>query len=384
MSFGWPLALLFGLVVPAMLGMYLLALRRRRPSAVAYSSLALLRAAVPRRTRWRRHLPVALLLVSLALLAVASARPAVTSEVALGQSTVVLALDESGSMCSTDIYPNRIAAAQTAARKFVDSLPGGTLAGLVEFNGFAEIAVPPTTQRAPLDQALANLSVGPGTAIGAAILQAIDAIAEVDPKVQPISNAVSISPLVPQGSGGSATSDSLPAGTPKPGLHGYAPDVIVLLTDGANNRGITPFQAVPYAISRGVRIYTIGFGTTNPGPLECTPQEVSGELSAGGFGVTGGGGGQFAGSGGGFGPGYSGGQNPLVADLPPLREVSKATGGVSYDAQNESALTKVFANLPKAIAVQKERHEISWFFAALAALLALLAAAASIRFSPYP
>jgi Ca-activated chloride channel homolog len=381
MSFGWPFALLLILVVPAMLGIYLLALRRRRPSAVAYSSLDLLRAAVPSRKRWRRHLPIALLLVSLALLAIASARPAITSEVALGHSTVVLALDESGSMCSTDVSPNRIAAAQTAARKFVDSLPGGTLAGLVEFNGFAEIAVPPTTERAPLDQALDNLSVGPGTAIGAAILQALDAISEVDPKVQPISNAVSNSPLVPQGS---ASSDSLPPGTPKPGLHGYAPDVIVLLTDGANNRGITPFQAVPYAVARGVRIYTIGFGTTDPGPLECTPQQMSGELSAGGFGISGGGGGSFVAGNGGFGPGYAGGQNPLVADLPPLREVSKATGGVSYAAQNESALAKVFANLPKAIAVQKERHEISWFFAALAALLALLAAAASIRFSPYP
>jgi Ca-activated chloride channel family protein len=383
MSFGWPLALLFALVVPAMLGIYLLALRRRRPSAVAYSSLELLRKAVPRRTRWRRHVPIALLLISLAFLAVASARPEITSEVALGQSTVVLALDESGSMCSTDVSPNRISAAQTAARKFVDSLPGGTLAGLVEFNGFAEITVAPTTTRAPLDSALSNLSVGPGTAIGTAILQSLDAIAEVDPKVQPVNNAVSSTPVVPeqQGFGGSGTSDLLPAGTPKPGVHGYVPDVIVLLTDGANNRGITPFQAVPYAVSRGVRIYTIGFGTTHPGPLECTPQEMSGELSAGGFG---GGGGLGGGGGGGFGPGYAGGLNPLVADLPPLQEVSKATGGVSYAAQNESALAKVFANLPKEIAVQKERHEITWFFAALAALLALAAAAASIRWSPYP
>jgi Ca-activated chloride channel homolog len=383
MSFRWPLALLVALVVPAMLGIYLLSLRRRRPNAVAYSSLELLRNAVPRRTRWRRHLPIALLLVSLAFLAVASARPEITSEVALGQSTVVLALDESTSMCSTDVSPNRVGAAQIAARKFVDSLPGGTLAGLVEFNGFAQIAVAPTTTRAPLDSALANLSVGPGTAIGTAILQALDAIAEVDPRVQPISNAVSSTPVVPeqQGFGGSGTSDSLPAGTPKPGQHGYVSDVIVLLTDGANNRGITPFQAVPYAVARGVRIYTIGFGTTHPGPLECTPQEMSGELSAGGFG---GGGGYGGGGGGGFGPGYAGGLNPLVADLPPLQEVSKATGGVSYDAQNESALEKVFANLPKEIAVQKERHEISWFFAALAGLLALAAAAASMRWSPYP
>ena len=101
----------------------------------------------------------------------AAARPQITSDVPFGHSTVILALDESGSMCSTDVVPNRIVAAATAARKFVDSLPSTTLAGLVEFNGFAEIAVAPTTDRTRLDQAIETLSVGPGTAIGSAILR---------------------------------------------------------------------------------------------------------------------------------------------------------------------------------------------------------------------
>jgi Ca-activated chloride channel family protein len=385
-SFTWPFALLLALVVPVLLGAYLFSMRRRRRRAVTYSSLALLRSALPRRSRWRRHFPIAALLASLAVLAVAAARPEVTEETPLGHTTVVLALDESGSMCSTDVLPNRIGAAQTAALKFVNSLPSATLAGLVEFNGFAEIAVAPTTDRGTLDQALDGLSVGPGTAIGSAILQALDAIAEVDPKVQPVSSAISNSPIAPAAAnGGIANSNSTngsSSATPKPGKNGYVPDVIVLLTDGANNRGITPLQAVPYAVARGVRIYTIGFGTTDPGPLECTPQEMSGELAPGGVGGGNLNGGQFS-PGSAF-SGSFGGQNPLVADLPPLRQVSRLTGGVSYRAQDESQLAKVFATLPKEIGVQKEREEITWLFAALGGLLALVAAAASLRWAPYP
>ncbi|MGA2531126.1 MAG: VWA domain-containing protein [Acidimicrobiales bacterium] len=371
MTFIWPLALLVALVVPVLLGVYLLAMRRRRSKSVAYSSVALLRSALARPLRWRRHLPAALLFLSLALLAVAAARPEITSDVPFGHSTVVLALDESGSMCSTDVAPNRITAAQMAARKFVDSLPRTTLAGLVVFNGFAEIAVGPTTARTGLDQAIENLSVGPGTAIGSAILEALEAIAEVDPEVKPVASDIADNPLEP---GSSSTGDGTPGATTKPGKGGYVPDVIVLLTDGANNRGITPFQAVPFAVARRVRVYTIGFGTTHPGPLACTPQQMAGELAGGFSGGTYGR--SFR-----FGPGMP---NPLVADLPPLRQVSQLTGGVSYSARNGSQLAKVFASLPKEIGVQKERREITWVFAFLGALLVLLAAAASLRWAPYP
>ncbi len=110
MSFIWPAGLLLLLTVPLALGIYWLVLRRRRRQAVTYSSLALLRAAVPRRSRWRRHVPIALLLLGLAVLAVASARPQITSKVPKSQTTIILALDESGSMCSTDVYPDRLSA----------------------------------------------------------------------------------------------------------------------------------------------------------------------------------------------------------------------------------------------------------------------------------
>lgn len=206
MSFTWPAALLVGLAVPLVLATYILAARRRRRHAVTYSSLALLRKALPRRSRWRRHIPVALLLSALALLAVASARPQLTSDVPVAKTTIILALDESGSMCLTDVLPNRLTVAQHAACEFVDAQPKGTQMGLVVFAGYAELAVPPTTDRNALDKALDNLSTSPGTAIGAAILKSLDAIAEVDPDVQPIGNAVSSAALAqPTAPGGPLT-----------------------------------------------------------------------------------------------------------------------------------------------------------------------------------
>ena len=390
MTFIWPAGLLLLLAVPLALGIYVRAQRRRRPQAVTYSNLSLLRAAVPRRSRWRRHVPIALLLVSLAVLAVASARPQLTTDVPLSQTTIILALDESGSMCSTDVYPDRLTAAEKGAREFVNSQPSGTRIGLVAFSGFAELAVAPTRDRAVLDRAIGNLSTNPGTAIGAAILQSLNAISQVDPQVEPVGNAVlNAASAISAPSGGLGSPSNLgstsnvangsagTSGTEKPGKHGYAPDVIVLLTDGANNRGITPLQAVPYAVARRVRVYTIGYGTTHPGPLKCTPQQGGFYFSSGNFGSGG-----FAGGGaGGF---TYGGSFPLVADLPPLQQVSRLTGAQSYTARDESQLKKVFADLPKHILVSRQRHEVSADFAALGALFALAAFGAATRWSPRP
>jgi Ca-activated chloride channel family protein len=390
-SFTWPAALFVALAVPLVLGIYLWAARRRRRQAVTYSSIALLRKALPRRSRWRRHIPVALLLASLAILAVAAARPQLTSDVPVGKTTIILALDESGSMCLTDVLPNRLTVAQDAARKFVDAQPKGVQMGLVLFAGYAELAVPPTTDRGALNGALDDLSTSPGTAIGAAILKSLDAIAEVDPQVQPIGNAVSSAALGPYGVAGGpggpggAPASGSPAAT-KPPKGGYVPDIVVLLTDGANNRGITPLQAVPYAVARRVRIYTIGFGTTHIAPFKCSPQQQGGFAPSGGFGPGGGfgGGGYGGGPYGGGGIGIPGGGARLVADLPPLRQVSRLTGGASFTAKDASELNTVFANLPKHVAVEKERHEVTATFAILGALLALAAIGASIRWAPYP
>ena len=386
MSFAWPFALLLVLAVPLVLGLYVAALRRRRRQAISYSSVALLRAAVPPRTRWLRHVPVAALLAAVGVLAIASARPELTRDVPAQKTSIILALDESGSMCSTDLLPDRLAVAQRGALQFVNSEPSGTQIGLVLFNVFAELAVPPTTDRGTLDHALDNLTTGPGTAIGAAILQSLDAIAQVDPQVKPVANSVLGAEATPsqlRGASGSSGSASGTTGTAaKRGSEGYVPDIIVLLTDGANNRGITPLQAAPFAAARRVRIYTIGYGTTHPGPLECTPQQQGGFGGGGGGGGFGGGGfGSRSFGGGGFGGGSG---NPLVADLPPLKEVSRLTGGKSYTARTASQLSQVFADLSKEVSVQKEHDEVTAEFAIIGALLALAAFAASIRWGAHP
>jgi Ca-activated chloride channel family protein len=383
-TFTWPLALLLVLAAPLLLAIYLLSLRRRRRQAVRYSSVALLRSVIPRRSRWKRHLPVALLLASIALLGVGAARPQRTETVSSSHTSVILALDVSRSMCATDVSPNRITVAQQEAKDFVEHQPAGGHTGLVVFAADAQLAVPPTTDRGALTRAIDNLSTESGTAIGAAILKSLDAIAEVDPAVKPVGD-------VPEGTGpgqdgsdsetGSAPAPPTPSTTAPPaklpGAGGYAPDVIVLLTDGANNRGIAPLDAVPYAVDRKVRVYTIGFGTTQIASLACTAAQLGGEESDGV--------GAFGGFGSGsFGLGPTFGRSPLRADLPTLQQVAQRTGGIAYTAADASQLHKVFATLPKDVSVSRERHEISSTFVALGALFAVLAIGASIRWSPYP
>jgi Ca-activated chloride channel homolog len=360
MSFAWPLALLSLIVAPALLGAYWWMQRRRRKQALRYSSVALLRSVLPRRNRWQRHLPVALLLTSLVALAVAAGRPHMVRDVPHARTSVVLAMDVSGSMCATDVRPNRLAVAQKAAREYVEDQPKGVRMGLVVFSGFAELTVPPTTDRKVLATAIESLTIGRGTAIGAAMLKALDAIAEANPAVAPVGDAAE-------------TADAPPEALP--GAGGYMPDIVVLLTDGASNRGIDPLNAVPYAVERGVRVYTIGFGTPYPADRSCSRAQLGGRV----FEPRG-----FGGSGGGFGGGGWGGGFRLGADIPTLQAIAKQTGGTYHGAQGADQLRDVFSGLGKDVATQKQPTEITWLFAALGALLAAAAIATSIRWSPYP
>ena len=362
MTFVWPLALLSLLIVPVLLGMYWWSQRRRRKQAVRYSSVALLRSVLPKRKRWQRHLPIALLLAALVALGISAGRPHVVREVPIARTSIILALDVSRSMCSTDVKPNRLAVAQEAARAFVEKQPQGVRMGLVVFSGFAELTVPPTTDRKTLVDAIDGLTTGHGTAIGSAMLKGLDAIAEANPNVAAVGDAPETEP---------PPSGSTPSSPP---VNGFVPDIIVLLTDGANNRGIEPLDAVPYAVERRVRVYPIGFGTAKPSPPSCTRQQLGGDVfDAGGFG----------GGGGGFG-GFGGRRGFLVADEPTLKAVAKQTGGTYHGAKDADQLSKVFANLPKEVATQKQPTEITWMLAALGALLAAAAVAASMRWSPYP
>jgi Ca-activated chloride channel homolog len=365
MLFAWPLALLALLVLPVLVAAYVWQLRRRRRRAVRYSSVALIRAAAPPRAAWRRHAPFALLVAALAVLGVAAARPQLSADVPVSRSALILALDVSGSMCATDVTPNRLTAAQAAVRDFVQAQDASTSIGLVLFAGFAQVAVAPTTDRAPLLRAIDSLTTGRGTTIGAAILKSVDAIAEINPDVAPVDPAL--------GSGAAQPGPSpTPAPTPPTRPPGsYAPEIVVLLTDGANTRGIGPVEAAGIAAQRGVRVYPIGFGTRNPTSMVCTAAQL------GSRGV------EFGGYGGGFGGGGVG-RNYLVADEATLRQVADVTGGQYFAAGDADRLQRVLADLPRTVATQHRDIEVSVALVGLAILLLLSSVGAAARWTAFP
>jgi len=154
------------------------------------------------------------------------------------------------------------------------------------------------------------------------------------------------------------TGVDLPTGS-SGALTDFEPDTIVVLTDGANTQGVDPVTAAKQAAARRVRIYTIGFGTTEPAPFVCTPDQLGG---GGGFG----GGGRFGGGGG-------GGRNAQEIDEDVLTQVASITGGKYFQAKDAKALNDVFKNLPNAIVLQHKRSEITVWFALVGALFVLVA-----------
>jgi Ca-activated chloride channel family protein len=347
MEFLWPGFLFLLALVPVLVGLYIWMLRRRK-FAVRYSSLELVRAALPKKSNWRRHLPVVLFLLGLTSLIIALGRPVAILNVPTNQTTIILTIDVSGSMRSRDIQPSRLQAAEEAAFSFVQHQKSTTQIGLVAFSSFAELIQPATTDQAALQAALDSLTVGRRTAIGSGILVALDAISQVDKNVAP------------------SITDTQPGMEPKPVPKGdYAPDIIVLLTDGDSNAGPDPIAAAQQAVDRGVRVYTIGFGTVNGPNASQSP--------FGGFGNFPGGGGGF------FGGGGRMGLNETM-----LRQVAAMTGGTYHLASSASQLESVFAGLPTYLIIKHEVVETSVLFVALGALLAGIAILLSLIWRPLP
>lgn len=366
MTFALPYALLGLLSVPVLVAAYLWQLRRRRRNAVRFSNVALIRAVVPRQRMWRRHVPLALVLGSLVLLGLAAGRPQVRAQVPISSSAVILAVDVSGSMCATDVDPNRLAAAQEAVRRFIDEQDDRTRIGLVVFSGFAQVAVAPTTDKDDLRKAVDGLTTGRGTTIGAAILKSIDAISEINPSVAPADtgDGTGEGPDSPSPTPGSP-------GTPAPDKAKTVPEIVVLLTDGANTRGVTPEDAAIQAAARGVRVFPIGFGTTEPTQMVCTSDQLGGGL--------------FDGPPGGFGGGLGpGGRNFLVVDEAALQTVARTTGGEYFKASDADQLQGVLNDLPKHVDVQERDVEVSVAFAGLAALVLLLGLWLAGRWTAHP
>lgn len=366
MTILWPYVLLLLFFIPLLIAAYLWLLRRKRKFAVRYASLSLIRAALPKRRRWRQHLPFALFLLSMSSLIIAVSRPQAVVEVPLSRTTIILALDVSRSMCSIDVEPNRLTVAQEAATAFIEDQVDGTQIGIVAFAGLAELTVPPTTDKKALIDAINGFTTSLGTAIGSATLKSIDAIAQINPDVP--SSGVDASKQTDQ--------DSLLASDE------YVPDIIVLLTDGANSQGVNPIRAAEFAADRRVRVYTIGFGTDDPIDMVCTPQQLGSDAFNfnGGFGGAGFGGSGFGGGGGNF----DGFRRFLVIDEPTLQGIADITGGTYYRAENASQLLDVFLNLPTQLVLQEEKLELSVAFSALGALLATLAIGLSLLWNRYP
>jgi Ca-activated chloride channel family protein len=353
MTFLWSGFLYLLALSPALVIIYVWILRRRRRFAVHYSSLSLLRDVSPRRSQWRRHLPFGLYMIALAGLVLALSRPVSIVTVPAAQTTIILAIDVSRSMCSTDIEPTRLQAAEAAATAFIQTQRPNTQIGIVAFAGFAELIQPPTSNRDALEEAIQSLLTGRRTAIGSGILKSLDAIAEVDKTVAP--SLPDTSPEI--------TMTPVPKGA-------YAPDIIVLLTDGVSNTGPLPLDAAQRAVDRGVRVYTIGFGTASGSELaSCQSSDPSG---FGGFGGLGGG---FAGGGGAFRRGI---------DELTLKHISDMTGGTYYPASSARELDAVFQRLPTYLIAKHETSEVSVFFAAGGTLLAAVAIALSFAWHPLP
>ena len=343
MTFLWAELLPVLLLVPALVALYAWARRRRRPPAARYSSVSLLLAAGPSRRRWRRHLPFALLAVAVAVMGIALLRPVAVLSVPANRTTILLTLDVSGSMCANDIDPTRLRAAQDAASAFVSGIPDGTQIGIVAFSSLAAIIQQPTDRQDDLLASIESLTTGRGTAIGSGILTAIDAIAALDANVAP------------------ADIDGRPGLPPAAVLPGaYSPAIIVVLTDGANNAGIDPIDAATQAADRGLRVYTIGFGTVDGGQIDpvCRQRLIGnepGQNGGNGFGN------------GGFGFGGGGFRRGIDEDT--LTAVAKMTGGTYSPAESAAQLQQVFEDLPTATITRAETVELTVAFVALGVAL---------------
>jgi Ca-activated chloride channel family protein len=232
MTFLWPDALWWLLLLPASVAGYVLMLRRNKGEALHYTRLGMMRAAMGRGQAIRRHIPAALLLVALACMLLALGRPAAVVTLPTQSETVILALDVSQSMRAEDVKPTRLAAAQAAAKAFIRQRPRSARIGIVAFAGSAALVQAPTTKREELHAAIDRLQLDAATAVGSGIVASLKAIFP-DQKAKP---------------------EPVPPGS-------YKSAAIILLTDGETNVGHEPLAAARLAAERGVRVFTVGVGT---------------------------------------------------------------------------------------------------------------------------
>jgi Ca-activated chloride channel homolog len=332
MTFGHPLLLLALLLVPAVIGLYLLAERRRMRYAVAFTNLEVLAAVAGTQRPWRRYVPPALFLLALAALCVAVARPYRSMLVPAEKATVILVVDISGSMQAKDVKPTRLAAAQAAVRTFLDNVPDRLRVGLISFAGEPFVGSPPTTDREVVQASLDQLGVPDfysfgGTAIGDALERAVEmGKTAVPDEAQTIAD----------------TSAARPRGLVS----------ILFLSDGKQTRGfLEPLEGAELARSAAIPVYTIALGTRN-GTV----------TRRGGFG------------------------GPRTIPVPPdpttLAAVARLTGGKFFAARTADALESAYADLGSRLGRVPGKTEITWQLLAVAAALLVAAGVLSALWSP--
>ena len=333
MSFLWPEMLWGLLVLPMLVAAYIMILQRKKKLAVRYANLAMVREAMGASQRIRRHIPPAFFLLALTAMLLALARPQTTITLPTQHETVILAMDISGSMRATDVEPNRLVAAQNAAKQFVSEQPENVRVGVVAFAGTATVAQAPTRNREDVIAAIDRFQLQRATAIGSAI---IVSLATIFPEA-----GIDVGAMM-YGNERKADRSDKPAVKPvAPGS--YASAVIILLTDGQRTTGPDSIQAAKMAAERGVRIYTVGVGTPE------------GKII-----------------------GFEGWSMRVRLDEDTLKAVADITRGEYFYAGNAVDLKKVYQALNAKLVMERKKTEVTALFSGLAALLAVVSAALSL------
>ena len=313
MSFQWPLALLALLVVPLAIAAYVLLDRRRAAQAARFGNPALFPNVVFRAPGRLRHLPLAVLVLALAALAVGVARPHATISVPREEATVILAVDVSRSMTATDVHPTRLAAARSAARRFLEQIPDSFRVGVVVFATRAQVTAPPTDDRQVTLSAISNVRPGEGTALGEAIDLALKAARAVP---------------------GERPDERVPAS-------------ILVLSDGTQTQGrVTPQQAARRARAARIPVFTIVLGT-DEGVVE--------RRLVGGFTE----------------------RIRVPPDPRALRQVATTSGGEFFTAAGAEELRKVYEELGSRLGRREKEAEVTVAFAGAGMALFLVAGALS-------
>ena len=336
--FLWPDFLWLLLALPLLVLVYLWLLRRKKKLAVRYASLAIVKDALARQ-HWRRHVPPALFLLAMGAALLAASRPLATISLPSNNATIILAMDVSLSMRVTDVKPNRLVAAQEAAKSFLKDLPRHVKVGIVTFAGTAQLVQRPTLNREDLVAAIDRFQMQRGTAVGSAIVVALSELfpehgldlGEMTYGSKQRGKSLDEAPKAPK-------VDFVPV---KPGS--YPSAAIILLTDGRRTTGVDTQEAAKLAADRGVRVYAVGLGT------------VDGQI-----------------------PGFEAWSIYVKLDEPSLKAVASVTEAEYFYAGTAETLKKVYERLSTKLQVENKETEISGLLALLAAVLALASASLSM------